>query len=236
MQYSCRASLGRWIEGLRGRLPGVSCRCPARQSPATGSDDPDVMPSGRRRRPRCRPDARTLRNCFSAALIAVDRCGALAPLLAGCWLLALAPRSGRRARDSPRLERSKTLRKRSHTAREGRDRSHGQDDSRWARSSRGTQRAATSNRELRRVCDGRYFSSPTPHGLICEPVAHQRKPLSPGVTVVRRSTKAAAGHQLKEVSTTASAGLSRRARDRRRLTCREAARRAESKAGQSKEA
>lgn len=86
------------------------------------------------------------------------------------------------------------------------------------------------------VCDGRYFSSPTPHGLICEPVAHQRKPLPPGVTVVRRSTKAAAGHQLKEVSTTASAGLSRRARDRRRLTCREAARRAESKAGRSKEA
>lgn len=70
--------LGRWIEGLRGRLPGVSCRCAARQSPATGERRPaDVVPSVRRRRPRCKPGARTLRDRFSAALIAVDRCGGL---------------------------------------------------------------------------------------------------------------------------------------------------------------
>lgn len=154
MQYSCRASLGRWIEGLRGRLPGVSCRCPARQSPATGSDDPDVMPSGRRRRPRCRPDARTLRNCFSAALIAVDRCGALAPLLAGCSPSRPAPAAGR---DGPRLERSKTLRKRSHTARKGRNRSHGQTirDGRARAEERSGLQRLTGNCA---VCDGRHFS------------------------------------------------------------------------------
>lgn len=73
--------LGRWIESLRGRLPGVSCHCPARQSPATGSDGErrlgrDTLECGAGR-PRCRPGTRTFRDRFSAALIAIARRGAL---------------------------------------------------------------------------------------------------------------------------------------------------------------
>lgn len=91
--------LGRWIESLSGRLPGVSCRCAARQSQRRGSDGPRTWcRRARRQRPRCKPGPRTLRDRFSAARIAVDRCGGLP----SCLLpVRRRPGIGRRARRKP---------------------------------------------------------------------------------------------------------------------------------------
>lgn len=123
LQYSCRASFGRRIGDFRGRLSGVSRRCPARQSQRRGATARTERPRTRRRRPRCRPGARTLRDRFSAALVAVDRCGACPT---ACCLSAVAPGIGGRARRTPLAGRVKTPGKRSHTARNGRNRSYEQ--------------------------------------------------------------------------------------------------------------
>lgn len=156
MQYSCRAFLGRWIEGLRGRLPGVSCRCAARQSRATGSDGSDVTPSGAAPATALRAwradSSRLLLRC-------ANRCRSVrrpAQLLAACSPSRPAPAAGP---DGPRLERSKTLRKRSHTARKGPNRSHGQTirDGRARAEERSGLQRLTGNCA---VCDGRHFSGP----------------------------------------------------------------------------
>jgi hypothetical protein len=139
--------LGRWIESLRGRLPGVSCHCPARQSPATGSDGSDVMdalgqaPATALRAWRA-DSSRLLLRC-------ANRCRSVrGPCPAACWLLALAPRSGRPAR-RPSAGTVKDAQKAQPHRTERSEYEPRADDSRWARSSRGTQRVATSNRELR---------------------------------------------------------------------------------------
>lgn len=187
--------LGRWIESLRGRLPGVSCHCPARQSPATGSDGSDVTPSGAAPATALRAwragSSRLLLRC-------ANRCRSVrrpAQLLAACSPSRPAPAAGR---DGPRLERSKTLRKRSHTAWKGRNRSHGQtirDGRARAEERSGLQRLTGNCAEH---ATGDISAAPAPHGLICQPVRHQRRRLPASrqpLSADRR--RPAAGHQLK---------------------------------------
>lgn len=170
LQYSCRASLGRWIEGLRGTVAGriVPLRREAVASDggatARGRGAVDAAPATALQTWRADPSGPLLR--------CANRCRSArrpAQLLAGCSPSRPAPAAGR---DGPRLERSKTLRKRSHTAQKGRNTSHGQTirDGRARAEERSGLQRLTGNCA---VCDGRHSAAPAPHGLICRPVRHK---------------------------------------------------------------
>lgn len=119
----------------------------------------------------CRADSsRLLLRC-------ANRCRSVrGPCPAACWFLALAPRSGRRAR-RPSAGTIKDAQKAQPHRTERSEYEPRADDSRWARSSRGTQRAATSNRELRSMRRATFQRPRAPHGLICRPVRHKRRRL-----------------------------------------------------------
>lgn len=232
MQYSCRTSFGRRIGDFRGRLSGVSRRCPARQSQRRGATARTERPRTRRRRPRCRPGARTLRDRFSAALVAVDRCGALP----NCLLLAACPPSrpvsaagrdghpwpeGSRRPESAATPRGTvgigaTSRRLSMGARELRN---------AARLQRGT-----GNRTERAT--GGHFSCPDAAWVdLRTGGASAKTAVSQLSSDVRRSTKASrrapTARRCRWQRLSACHGAPE---DRRRLICREAARRAESRA------
>lgn len=123
LQYSCRASFGRRIGDFRGRLSGVSRRCPARQSQRRGATARTERPRTRRRRPR----SGLTRGLFgTASPLRTWLSTGAAPCPTACCLFAAAPGIGARARRAPLAGRVKTPGKRSHTARNGRNRSYEQ--------------------------------------------------------------------------------------------------------------